>query len=215
VKVQTTPLSPGWFQQLHMQRLNSVMRKIHIYSAIPVILLMLFFSVTGILLNHPEFEIGEVEENAKEVALPEWAITLPDWSEQYASHSLLLLQWLDTTHQVRGVDFAIEWDELDNVLILDLAGPNGNTLVEVFVEDALVLIDSRKLSTVAMLNNLHRGKHVTGLWRAVSDVSAVCMVLFCISGLWLVVINRLERVPANIALVVGSGMAIFAIFLMH
>ena len=201
--------------RLQLHHISAVMRKIHIYSALPVLILMVFFAVTGFLLNHPELEVGEVDEQVMEIALPEWTQALSDWPENYASHSLLLLQWLDEEHDIRGVDFAIEWDEFDELLVLDLSGPNGTTLVEVFFEDQIIAVDSRRLSTLAMLNNLHRAKHVSGFWRAVSDISAVCMLLFCISGFWLVVVNRLERIPANIAMLVGSGIFVFAVFLMH
>jgi len=191
------------------------MRKIHIYSALPVLLLIVFFSITGILLNHPELEVGEVDNQLTEISLPHWALEMPDWPKNYSSHSLVLLQWLDKEHDIRGVDFAIEWDEYDELLILDLAGPNGSTVVEVFIGQQIISIDQRKLSAFAMLNNLHRAKHVNGFWRAVSDISAVCMLLFCLSGFWLVVVNRLERVPANIAMLMGSSIFILAVFLMH
>lgn len=199
--------------QLH--QVTAIMRKVHIYSALPVLLLMIFFAVTGILLNHPELEMGEVDNKMSEIQLPDWAGEMPKWPQNYGSHSLVLLQWLDKEHDIRGVDFSIEWDDYDQLLIVDLTGPNGSTVIEVFFADNLIAVDNRQLSTIAMLNNLHRAKHVSGFWRAVSDLSAVCMLLFCISGFWLVVVNRLERVPANISMVMGGGIFIFALYLMH
>lgn len=201
--------------QFQWHKVTSTMRKVHIYSALPVLLLMIFFSITGFLLNHPEFEVGEVNNQVTEIELPEWVAEMPDWSENFSSHSLVLLQWLDKEHDIRGVDFATEWDEYDELLVLDLSGPNGSTLVEVFLADQLVSVDRRALSTVAMLNNLHRAKHVSGFWRLLSDISAVCMLLFCISGFWLVVVNRLERVPANIAMLMGGSVFVLAVYLMH
>ncbi len=198
-----------------MHQITGIMRKIHIYSALPVLLLMVFFSITGIFLNHPELEMGDVENEMQDISLPKWAAELPNWPENFSSHSLLILQWLDKEHDIRGVDFATEWDEYDSVLVLDLSGPNGSTVIEVFVEEQIVSIDRRKLSTLAMLNNLHRAKHISDFWRIVSDLSAVCMLLFCFSGFWLVVVNRLERVPANIAMLAGSGIFILAVYLMH
>ena len=176
---------------------------------------MVFFSITGILLNHPEFEVGEVENKVKEIQLPNWIAQMTDWPQNYSSHSLVLLQWLDKEHDIRGGDFAIEWDEYDELLIVDLSGPNGSTVVEIFFSEQIISVDHRQLSTFAMLNNLHRAKHVNGFWRTLSDISAVCMLLFCLSGFWLVVVNRLERVPANIAMLMGSSVFIFAVFLMH
>lgn len=206
---------PRHQRQSQLNQFTGIMRKIHIYSALPVLLLMVFFAVTGILLNHPEFEVGEVDNKVTEIALPNWVSKMNDWPKNYSSHSLFLLQWLDKEHDIRGVDFATEWDEYDELLIVDLSGPNGSTVIEVFFQEQIIAVDHRKLSTFAMLNNLHRAKHVTGFWRTVSDISAVCMLLFCLSGFWLVIVNRLERVPANITMLIGSSIFIFAVFLMH
>lgn len=201
--------------KIQWHRVTSVMRKIHIYSALPVLILMVFFSVTGILLNHPELEVGEVNNQVTEIALPQWTEELPDWQNNFSSHSLVLLQWLDKTHGIRGVDFSTEWDDYDELLILNLTSPNGSIVVEVFFEEQRISLDHRQLSTFAMLNNLHRAKHVSGFWRALSDISAICMLLFCLSGLWLVVVNRFERVPANIAMLMGGSIFIFSVYLMH
>lgn len=200
---------------LQWHQVTRVMRKVHIYSALPVLLLMIFFAATGFLLNHPDIEMGDVENTVTELRLPDWAKALPDWPENYSSHGLVLLQWLDKEHGIRGVDFATEWDEYDELLILDLSGPNGSTVVEVFFSEQRISVDSRQLSTIATLNNLHRGKHITGFWRAISDISAISMLLFSFSGFWLVVVNRLERVPANIAMLLGGGIFIFSVYLMH
>ncbi len=202
-------------RQSQLNQITGIMRKIHIYSALPVLLLMVFFSITGILLNHPEFEVGEVENKVKEIQLPNWVAQMTDWPQNYSSHSLVLLQWLDKEHDIRGVDFSTEWDEYDELLIVDLSGPNGSTVVEIFFSEQIISVDHRQLSTFSMLNNLHRAKHVNSFWRSLSDISAVCMLLFCLSGFWLVVVNRLERVPANIAMLMGSSVFIFAVFLMH
>ena len=187
----------------------------HIYSAMPVLLLMIFFAVTGLYLNHPEFDAGDVTNQKQTLTLPKQLSALPNWPEYYAQHSLLLLHWLDSEHNIRGVDFDIEWDDFDSLLILNLAGPNGSTVVEVLLEDREVLVDERQLSLLAMLNNVHRAKHVSGLWRLVSDLSAVCMLLFCFSGFWLVIMNKFERRNANIALVFGSSFFVLIILLMH
>ena len=192
-----------------------LMRTVHIYSAMPVLLSMIFFAVTGIYLNHPDLNAGGVVSNQQSIALPEWGKSLDNWDENYPSHSLALLQWLDRDHDIRGVDFELEWDDFDKLLIINLSSPKGSTLIEVFVEDNLAEVDHRALSPLSMLNNVHRAKHVTGMWRFLSDLSAVCMLLFCLSGFWLMLSNRLNRTSANTSFLVGSGVFFLAIYLMH
>ena len=201
--------------QENINSVSRIMRKVHIYSAMPVLVLMLFFAITGIYLNHPDLEPGAVTKTQQNIALPDWVSSLNDWSENYATHSLTLLHWLDVEHGISAVDFDIEWDEMDELVIINLSGPNGSTLVEVYLEDSLALVDTRKLSTISMLNNVHRAKHVSGFWRVLSDISAICMVLFCVSGFWLVLVNRFERKSANLVMTLGSVLFIFVVILMH
>ncbi|TMO82985.1 PepSY-associated TM helix domain-containing protein [Pseudoalteromonas spongiae] len=201
--------------QFDVSYVSRIMRKIHIFSAMPVLVLMVFFAITGIYLNHPDWKGGDVEKKQQTIALPKSLTDLPDWPTHYASHSLTLLHWLDVEHGVSGVDFEIDWDELDSLVILNLSGPNGSTLIEAFIEEGQAHVDTRRLSLIDMLNNVHRAKHVSGLWRVLSDISAICMVLFSISGFWLVLVNRMERKNANIALLLGSSLFVFIITLMH
>lgn len=191
------------------------MRVSHIYSAAPVLLLMVFFAITGVYLNHPEFDEGSVTSEQREVALPAWADG--DWDEAGppAPMVLKLLHWLDDEHQISGIDFTVEYDEFDSVLIIDMAGPDGTTLVEMFFEEQTVLVDQRELSLLATLNNLHRAKHVTGFWLYLSDFSAICMLIFCISGFWLIAVNKLERAQASIALLTGCVLFIFTAVVLH
>ena len=194
---------------------NRVLRLTHIYSAAPVLLLMFFFAVTGLYLNHPDFDEGRVSNSRQELSLPPWAAGSRDESAPPADLVLRLLQWLDREHDISGIDLNTEYDDLDDILVIDLASPDGTTLVEVFFEDAIAAVDQRELSLLAKLNNLHRAKHVSGLWRYLSDFSAICMLLFSASGCWLLVRNRRERKRASIVLLSGCGLFLMTALVLH
>lgn len=195
--------------------ITKFMRIAHVYSAMPVLLLMVFFAITGFYLNHPELEPGSVSRQQQTLTLPAWALTATDQNPTDATQVMRLLQWLDAEHDVRGVDFAVEHDDLDDLLIINLSGPNGTALVEVSYEEGVAYVDRRALSFLATLNNLHRAKHVTGFWRYLSDLSALCMLIFCVSGCWLIAVNKLERGSATVAMVIGSGLFLWVIVVMH
>lgn len=196
-------------------RITSLMRVLHIFSAMPVLLLMLFFAITGVFLNHPDWDTTRSHKQKMTVEAPSWLSNAQGWENNYQQHGLRLLQWLDAHHDVRATKFSIEWDEYDRLLIMTLDSPAGNTVIETMVDEAEIDIDQRQLSTLAMLNNVHRAKHTTGFWLYLSDASAVAMVLFCLSGFWLVVINRLQRKPALVWFSGGSIFFVFVIYLMH
>jgi hypothetical protein len=191
------------------------MRVLHIYSAMPVLLLMLFFAITGVFLNHPDWDQTRSHKQNVSVSSPQWLTSADNWDNNFQQHGLRLLQWLDAQHDIRATKFSIEWDDYDRLLIMTLDSPAGNTVIEAMIDDAQIHIDQRQLSTLAMLNNVHRAKHTTGLWLYLSDASAVAMMLFCLSGFWLVVINRLQRKPAIAWFGGGSALFIFVIYMMH
>jgi hypothetical protein len=205
------------------------MRVLHIYSAMPVLLLMLFFSITGIFLNHPDWDQTRSHKQKITVPAPTWLNNAENWEDSYQQHGLRLLQWLDAHHDIRATKFSIEWDEYDQLLIMTLDSPAGNTVIEARIETIIearaeteisangtqIEIDQRQLSILAMLNNVHRAKHTTEFWLYLSDASAIAMVLFCFSGFWLVLINRLQRKPATVWFSAGSIFFVFVIYLMH
>ena len=196
-------------------RITSLMRVLHIFSAMPVLLLVLFFAITGVFLNHPDWDKTRSNKQNVTVSSPQWLINADNWDNNFRQHGLRLLQWLDAQHDIRATKFSIEWDDYDRLLILTLDSPAGNTVIEAMIDDAQIHIDQRQLSTLAMLNNVHRAKHTTGLWLYLSDASAVAMILFCLSGFWLVVINRLQRKSAIAWFSGGSALFIFVIYMMH
>ncbi|MEM9742714.1 MAG: PepSY-associated TM helix domain-containing protein [Pseudomonadota bacterium] len=191
------------------------MRTAHVYSAAPALVLMFFFAVTGLYLNHPDVSDGAVTTQQRTLTLPNWAEG--PWSEGGPSSAVVLglLQWLDSDHNLAGVDLSVDYEADENLLVVDMAGPDGNALVEVFFDTAEVFVEQRSLSMLATFNNLHRAKHVNGFWVILSDLSALSMIIFCVSGLWLMLTNRLERAQASALVIVGSALFGFAAMVLH
>lgn len=194
------------------------LRWLHIYSGVVVLLAMVFYAVTGFLLNHPQFSLGKVHSAQSQLQLPVegW----PAWQEhteeaQLPALTLRLLNWLDLQQNIRGVELETEWDVEEQLLILTFARPGGQTTVEVAPGQGTAQVFVTEQPGLALLNNLHRGKYVSGFWRMLVDLSALCMLLFCLSGLWLLAINRARRGLASVWLGVGSGLFVLACWLMY
>lgn len=197
------------------QRVTRVVRSLHIYSAMPALLLMIFFAVTGLFLNNPSWESTQSKKQTLEIEGPSWLENINDWDERYLQHGLRVLQWLDFEHGVSGTKFAIEWDDFDRLLILTLNSPAGNTVVEVFVTEQQVQIEQREYSLLSTLNNVHRVKHTTGYWSYISNLSAISMIIFCLSGFWLAAVNNMQRKPSMSLFTAGCFAFVFVIYLMH
>lgn len=188
-------------------------RKIHVYSAIPLTLAMVFFALTGFLLNHPYWQFGDAASNTQTLTPPEFVLSEANWESNYHQNALNLLLWLDKNQGVSAPESDVEWD--DGVLILTLQGPGKHLLVELDIETKELVIEQRTHSLLGLLNNVHRGKHVSGHWRLLSDLSAILMFLFCVSGLVLMILNRVQRQTQLPIFLVGSAWFGFAIWLMH
>lgn len=194
--------------------INRWARWLHIYSAAPVLLLMVFFAVTGVLLNHLSWNLGATEQSSQSFDLPAELLEL-EWETESSQTALSVLSWLDKEHDLNGVDIEINWELEEQLLLLHMEGPQGSYAVEVYPEDEVAEVFVRDLPFLEMLNNLHRGKHVTGFWRWLSDLSGICMLIFCLSGLWLLIVNTVQRTTTLSWVSAGSVVMVLAVYLMH
>lgn len=194
--------------------INRWARWLHIYSAAPVLLLMIFFAMTGVFLNHTDWNLGATKQTTQSLTLPKALLQL-DWETESSYTALSVLSWLDREHDLSGMDIDINWEQEERLLLLHLEGPQGSYAVEVYPDDAVAEVFTRQLPLLEMLNNLHRGKHVSGFWRLISDIAGICMLIFCLSGLWLLLANTLQRTTTLNWAALGSVIMVLAIYLMH
>jgi len=194
---------------------QAFVRDIHVFSAMLVLLLMLFFAVSGFFLNHPSLSDSDTVTTSTSVKTPQWLSQQTDWPANYSRHGLRLMLWLDSEHNVRGVDYEFEWDDFDQLLIITMQSPGSNTIVEFFSQEQRLEIQQSPFGLLDMLNNVHRAKHTTTLWRYTSDVSAIVMIIFCLSGLWLALINTNSRRASSQWFAVGSSLFLLVMYLMH
>jgi len=195
--------------------MSAIVRDIHIFSAMLVLLLMLFFAVSGFFLAHPDLSNGDSPTTEQIITPPPWLDSASLWDEKYVQHGLKLMLWLDKEFDVRGVDYEFEWDDMDNLLIISLQSPGGNTLVEYYISEKRIVVGQSPFSFLDMLNNVHRAKHTSTLWKYMSDASAIVMLLFCLTGLWLALIHKSTRRASSQWLIAGSGAFVLALYLMH
>ena len=195
--------------------LNALIREIHIFTAMLVLLLMIFFAVSGFFLAHPDLSYSDTPTIEQTITPPAWLTKANQWDENYTQHGLKLMAWLDENYDIRGVDYEFEWDDIDYLLIINLQSPGGNTLVEYFTQEQHINVQKSPFSFLDTLNNVHRAKHTSTVWQYMSDASAIIMLLFCITGLWLALIHKSTRRASSQWFVVGSSAFILALYLMH
>ena len=164
------------------------MRLVHIYSSMFVLVLLLFFAGTGITLNHPEWQssVGASSVN-QQLELPIELQQLA-WNEdelEQAGQAKIIAAWLREQHQVEGPVFHFSFDPDEQLLELDFKRPAGYSTAVVELATGRVELSREYAGTLALLNDLHKGRYAGTSWKWLIDITAVACVLFGLTGCYL------------------------------
>ena len=170
--------------------------------------LLIFFSVTGVTLNHLEWISSKKEPQlwqgqVDQIVLDEFRPPATD----------LLLEWMGTKHSLTAAS-NIEWDEDAQEVLLDYPFPAGYAYVIVNVTDGHYSIDFQNGSFWQILNDLHKGRHAGQAWSWLIDISALFMLLFSITGLIILWQNRPKRKLGITLTLLGTATPILMFFLL-
>ena len=192
-------------------------RVIHIYSSMVMLFIMLFFTLTGITLNHPTWFSSSEPAQLIEAHLPESLLEQMqhqlDLGQEETVDTLQLamplLQWIRDAYQVQGQELRLEWDAEEQFLIADIQQPGGYSIAEFDLAAGMLMLERKDASLIHQLNDLHKGRHTGDLWRGFIDVSALVLLLFTLSGFWLLLPQKKRRRRAFCVSGVGLGFFLF------
>lgn len=175
--------------------MSPFLRWLHIYVSMAVFVVFVFFALTGITLNHPEWQLdaGKHSDNLQ-LQLPPELATL-EFSEdqlQQAAQAQRIANWLRNEHQVQGAVFAFVYDAEERLLELDFKQPAGFANAQIELENGSVELSREFGGYLALLNDLHKGRYAGTAWKWLIDSVAVACLLFALSGFYL-----LWRQPAR------------------
>jgi len=193
------------------------MRWLHIYLSMFSLAVVLFFSVTGITLNHPDwfFSAAEGHTEAEGQINLHWlhlqtAAAGPE-SDDPAAHAaevakLEVVEHLRTTHKIRGAlaDFRVD----ENECLVSFKGPGYSADAFIDRESGRYRLIESYHGFVAVINDLHKGRDTGAVWSVVIDVSAVLMTAISLTGLVLLFYLKLRRVTGVIVALVGTAIVV-------
>lgn len=190
--------------------LASWSRWLHIYLSMFGLAVILFFSVTGLTLNHPDWffdeqtvqSVGKVDVNW----LNNGGSPPADWDEYDFSHAISKLEiaeYLRAEHRIQGSvsDFLAFEDECE----LTFEGPGYAAIARISRETGEYTVDVTANDFVTVINDLHKGRHTGEAWSWVIDISAIIGTLVALTGFVLIFFLRLRRRNGIAIAVVGSG----------
>ncbi len=178
-------------------------RILHVYTSMICLLVVLFFSVTGLTLNHPNWTLGAGSERATaQGALP------AGWSEGGSVDWLAVAEYLRDEHGLRGK--VVENDNDDQQGSITFKGPGYAADAFFQMADGSYELTVETQGALAVVNDLHKGRDSASSWRWLIDVSAGFLVAISLTGLGLQLFLKARRRSALITAFGGS--VLFALF---
>ncbi len=152
-------------------------RYVHGWLSAFAFLVLIFFSITGLFLNHPNwFEPAKTEESTK-IALP---ASILESIKQQENPSNTILDYVRQNQSVVGRYQSSEL--IDNEVMIHLESPAGATDIWVTLDNGQAEITQKPASTISLINDLHRGKNSGTAWSLLIDISAILIVALSLAG---------------------------------
>lgn len=172
-------------------------RWLHTYVSLLGFGALIFFSVTGITLNHAEFfELEAAHEDASGT-LPNELVPAPNTEPD----STRIATYLRTHHALRGAltEFRADGDELSLVW----KGPAYAAEALVQRKSGAYELSITTQRGTALIDDLHKGRDSGPAWSFLIDASAIVMIIAALTGLWLLLYVQKRKNPGLLVALVG------------
>ncbi len=185
----------------------SFSRLIHIYVSMALLTLLLFFSVTGITLNHPEwFSENKAEINEKELTVDFMLLENPPLSPQQIVN---VSEFIEQKLSVSLSKAVIESTEDELFYSLKKAGKN--TSITVDLASGELFFEHTDYGWWALMNDLHKGRNTSIFWGWIIDITSVLCIVFALSGFILAMPQRRFNRTLTVSLTVTVAMIMTSI----
>ncbi|WP_445777168.1 PepSY-associated TM helix domain-containing protein [Shewanella sp.] len=186
-----------WLRTAKAKRFFSFCRWLHIYVSCTLFSLLVFFSLTGITLNHPTWT-AKAQNNTHTLSLPE---TFMHYEGEYPLKALqLYIEQATSLASPRSIDVMVDMGEIT----FDYPLPSGYAFVTVLLDDGIIEIEKSSQGLLGLLNDLHKGRHSGDVWSVVIDLSAALILLFALTGLIILLQNAKHRGKGMLVVLLGS-----------
>lgn len=161
--------------------------------------IVLFFSFTGLTLNHPNWLGGnkQLEEKHKGKLNVKW-VNEPDTNK---IAKLEIVEFLRNKYKVKGAVSEFRIEEYD--VTVTFKGPAYSCDAFIDRENGTYEVTVIKRGVIALWNDLHKGRDSGKGWSWLIDVSAIFLILVSLTGLILLLFIKKKRVSGLVTLVLG------------
>lgn len=206
---------PSLHRKLNI-KLAAFFRWLHIYLSMFGLAAVLFFSATGVTLNHPDWFYGEAGKTveAKGELPAAWlagktsAPSAADSAAAAGVAKLEIVEKLRQAHAIKGALVEFRVDDAECTVTFKGPGYAGDAFID--RATGRYTLTQTFHGLIAILNDLHKGRDTGKVWSLVIDVSAIFLVVLSLTGLVLLLYLKRRRMPG---LVVGLAGVIVIVLL--
>lgn len=171
------------------QRLQTLIRLLHIYASLIGLMTVLFFGVTGLTLNHPQWFDTGYQAIREDTGTIDKSLVIGAAVE---TKKLEIVEFLRSEHGIHAALKDLQVDEYQ--LNVAFAGPGYTADISIDRETGKYQFSELRLGFTAVINDLHKGRDAGPVWSLFIDISAVLMVFIAITGtLLLIWLKRLWK----------------------
>lgn len=188
-------------------------RTIHIYVSSALFVALVFFSITGITLNHSS-TFNDKQHSENELTLPRTvADSLTATGAVWPASLEVLNDFIKESYNLENPrSFSADADSQQ--IELDYPLPGGYAFIIVDVPGETIIVEREQGNAWALLNDLHKGRHTGEKWIWAMDISAVLMLLFAVTGLIILFQLPKRRKTGVWAVILGTATPILLYWLL-
>ncbi len=177
-------------------------RWLHTYLSMISFATLLFFAATGLTLNHPTWF------GADEVVIRDEDGSFPTSELADEVNKLAIAEQLRDKHRLKGKVVEFEVSDFDCMVTFKSPG----YVADIFIdrETGKYSLSETSSGTIAIMNDLHKGRDSGPGWSSVIDISAIFMVLVSVTGLALLLFLKRQRGPGLVVTIIGTALLIAA-----
>ena len=181
-------------------------RMLHAYLSAFAFLALMFFSVTGLLIDHPEWLQGRGQETDLKLTVP--AAVLAEAAKAKDPNAALAGAVARMTPLVGAYKSGEAEDGTAN---LRFQGVKGASTILVDMKTGQADVTIERSTALTVIGDLHRGKNASVPWRAVIDISAILVLALSVIG-YVLFFSLRFRLRTSLILTGVSLGALVAIF---
>lgn len=174
-------------------------RRLHVYSSMLALLVVLFFGATGVTLNHPTWTLGAKPHTTSQQG------TFPFATEVDGQPDLLsIAEYVRSEYGIKGQLKDHQVDNGSGSMTFTNPGYSADVFFDLTNGSYEVRIEEQGL--LGVMNDLHKGRDAHSGWNWLIDLSGGFLVLISITGLIMQLFLAKRRTAA--LLTAGAGVVI-------